>query len=813
MVSAMLSLLFKISSVAILYYLSAKAVSMLSLVESGSVFAIWPPTGIALAALLIFGYRIWPGILIGALALNLTLTPLLPSLQIAITNTIGPLTGFWFLSRYCDKKLFTSLKSMLLFFTSILIASTITSVGGASTLLLYGFITSQLFAHVCLSWFLGDLIGFLLITPFILSFSLKLNSSKNIFSIEGMLMLILLITMSLILFGPLELFDTIKYPVVYFLLLPLIWGVLRCSIQVSVSSILFVAIVSIYGTTLGFGPFLRSDPNESLILLQSFIGYMSALILLMIAIFREREHSLENAINLTITQNELLQKNRWYKEIFEISPVGIALNKMSGEFIDCNSALHNMCGYTKEEFIHLSYWDVTPIEYEEQETAQLKSLNLTGKYGPYEKEYIHKDGHRIPVLLNGVKSVDDDGEEYIWSVIQDMSAQKLIEENLRTEKEKAESANRSKSQFLANMSHEIRTPLNGILGFVDLLCKDETDIKRKEQCVYIKSSGSTLLAIINDILDFSKIENGKLEIENALFMSKDLFDAVANIYSELSQTKGIKFTYTISPSLPHALIGDILRIKQVLLNLLSNALKFTSSGGEINLYLDYNTETKRLSCKVKDSGVGIQSKNLNKIFHAFEQEDVSTTRKYGGTGLGLAISSRLIEMMGGELRVESVVGKGSTFSFDLIIEEGIETKPSQESSKDDGEMHFHAHALIVEDNKTNQALLGIFLDDFGMTFDLANDGLEALSLYEKGSYDVVLMDENMPNMNGIEATQKIRALEESKSLKHTPIIAVTANALTGDRGRFIEAGMDDYISKPYTEDDIQKVLAKYLTPS
>jgi len=647
---------------------------------------------------------------------------------------------------------------------------------------------------------------------------------------------------------------------------------------------------------------------------------------------------LTNITDYVHTQNELFQKNKWYKELFEISPVGIALNKMSGEFIDLNSTLHTMCGYTKEEFVKLSYWDITPLKYEKQEALQLESLLSKGVYGPYQKEYIHKDGHHIDVLLNGVKNIDNNGDEYIWSVIQDISElnkanntikanelkfrgvfeqandgiliiengiftscnekaveilgcemdyiigkspdaisptrqldgqlstekamkyieevlkgnaqvfewqhinsnntiidmeislslveesssntlialwrdisdRKIIEENLRIEKEKADAANASKSQFLANMSHEIRTPLNGMLGFVDILSKDENDVKKRKQFEYIKSSGVTLLAIINDILDLSKIENGKLQIENASFVSKDLFDAVANIYTELCLTKGIKFSYKLSALVPDVLMGDILRLKQVLFNLLSNAVKFTSKDGEIHLSVDYTLSTKILTCNVQDSGIGIESKNLSKIFNAFEQEDISTTRKFGGTGLGLSISHRLMQMMGGELKVDSILSKGSTFSFSLMIEKGEEDSLIQTDTYSDNTLKFKAHALMVEDNKTNQALLSIFLDEFGLTFDIANDGLEAVEWYEKNHYDLVFMDENMPNMNGIEATEKIRDMERSSSLKYTPIIAVTANALHGDKDRFLEAGMNEYISKPYNEDDIQIVLEKYL---
>jgi CheY-like chemotaxis protein len=358
------------------------------------------------------------------------------------------------------------------------------------------------------------------------------------------------------------------------------------------------------------------------------------------------------------------------------------------------------------------------------------------------------------------------------------------------------------------MSHEIRTPLNGILGFVDVLSKDEDNIKRKEQFEHIKNSGSTLLAVINDILDLSKIENGKLSIENVCFITQDLFDSVANIYTEMCQNKDIDFIYAMSSNIPNSLCGDVVRIKQVLFNLLSNALKFTPEGGKIILDITYNSENNKLHCSVKDSGIGIEAENLTKIFNEFEQEDISTTRKYGGTGLGFSISYRLVEMMGGKLEVESIIDEGSEFFFEFEIHEGKDEVSSMLDAQ--AETSLHGHVLMVEDNKTNQALLAIFLDDFGISYDIANDGVEALSMFDKGTYDIILMDENMPNMNGIEATHQIRIIEEKQQLKHIPIIAVTANALSGERERFLSAGMDDYISKPYNAQDLRKSLQKYL---
>ncbi|MCW9027180.1 MAG: ATP-binding protein, partial [Thiovulaceae bacterium] len=387
----------------------------------------------------------------------------------------------------------------------------------------------------------------------------------------------------------------------------------------------------------------------------------------------------------------------------------------------------------------------------------------------------------------------------------------LKQEELQEARENAEAASKFKSEFLANMSHEIRTPMNGVLGFVDKLSKGEKDAERLKQFKIVKSSGETLLSIINDILDFSKIETGKMDLEYYPCDIKQLLNDTSTIFSELVGSKNITFETSVNEKIPNCLLVDQLRLKQVVFNLLSNAVKFTPENGSITLTA--NVVNSMLHCSVKDNGIGIAKENQLKIFEAFGQEDGSTTRKFGGTGLGLSISSKLISMMGGILNVKSEVSKGSEFYFDIPIHlcrENISVSNKSEQEPISDIMSSSAHILIVEDNKTNQLLLKMILDELNFTYDVANDGLESLEFFKNNSYDLILMDENMPNMNGIEATKNIRQIESSKSLNKTPIIAVTANALSEDRERFLEAGMDEYISKPYTEDDIFNVLRKFI---
>ena len=515
---------------------------------------------------------------------------------------------------------------------------------------------------------------------------------------------------------------------------------------------------------------------------------------------------LTNINDYVNTRNKLEEKETSFKNLFDLSPVGISLNKMSGEFVELNSALHNMCGYTHDEFLKLSYWDITPIYYQKQEEKQLLDIQTKGRYGPYEKEYIHKDGSLINVLLNGITAKDSLGNSYIWSIIQDIT-------ELTKAKEKAEFSNQSKSRFLANMSHEIRTPMNGILGFIDILEKTEIDESRKNHFKHIRSSSQLLLSIINDILDLSKLESGKLLIEKSPVDTQDLFESVIGIYQNVCSNKNITFEYNKTTNMPASILTDIIRVKQVVINLLSNAVKFTPSGGKVSLNVKYDAESETLSCGVRDTGVGIAPENLDKIFKPFEQEDISTTRKYGGSGLGLAISSSIIELLGGEITLTSDLNEGSCFSFLISAKQSKDVKPIKSTSETSeiSTKKIEAKVLIVEDNATNQMLLSLYLDNLDLDYDIADDGLQAVEYFKNNKYDIILMDENMPNMNGIEATKIIRDLEKDENLNPVIIVAVTANALSGDRKRFIDSGMDDYISKPYSDTDIETIMNKYFT--
>jgi len=382
---------------------------------------------------------------------------------------------------------------------------------------------------------------------------------------------------------------------------------------------------------------------------------------------------------------------------------------------------------------------------------------------------------------------------------------KEINLTLRKAKEIAENASIQKSQFLANMSHEIRTPLNAITGFISLLNEKETDPEKLKYLQVVKNSSDSLLHIISDILDISKIENSMMKIEPANFNPYEELSAVAELFQLKAAEKDIVFSVQFN-SMPKTLYCNVLRIKQIFGNLLSNAIKFTPRGSRIKCAIWY--AKGRLNIRVKDYGIGIPKERHESVFNSFYQVE-GTTRKYGGTGLGLAISRQLATILGGDLTLQSEEGKGSTFKLSIVMSIPDEPQEELELLREE-HTPLSGHVLLVEDYEANRMFVGIILDNAGITYETANNGIEAIEKFKNGTYDLILMDENMPELGGIGATKAIRDIERERDQKHTPIISLTANALKGDRERFLQAGMDDYISKPVEPDNLLSVIRSFM---
>ncbi len=512
-----------------------------------------------------------------------------------------------------------------------------------------------------------------------------------------------------------------------------------------------------------------------------------------------------------------------FQQLYDSIDAIVAVIEKDGTMSMINKYGEELTGYSAKEissepyfwFDHFIPATIRPDIMEIIQSMKSSGTLISKKVNPW----VDKDGNTHMIQWSNSLIKDKNQDAAIVTVGIDITdkveAERIAKENQRLidEKTLAEKSNQAKSAFLANMSHEIRTPMNGLLGFIERLQKSEKDPERIKLFKTISNSGETLLNIINDILDFSKIEIGKMQLDLAPIYFTQTIEHVIDSFTQLASAKNITMHHTIDDTIPECIMGDETRFKQVLFNLINNAIKFTEENGHISLHISYKKDSRQLYVAVIDTGIGIAQENLQKIFDSFSQEDVSTTRKYGGTGLGLSISSQLVKLMGGELQVQSKVSEGSTFYFEIPVEtcslDDLEIQEETPQNEPEQDIRLKGHVLIVEDNKTNQILLSLILDDFGLSYDVVNNGSEAVLNVKQYQYDLVLMDQNMPIMNGIEATQIIRD-NEKETQQHLPIIAVTANALVEDRQKLLDAGMDDYISKPYTEDQILEVLLKHL---
>ena len=465
-----------------------------------------------------------------------------------------------------------------------------------------------------------------------------------------------------------------------------------------------------------------------------------------------------------------------------------------------NTKFCDVSGYSKEELIGQSH---NIIRHPDMPREVFKELWKTLQNKKVFKATIKnrtKDGGFYFVDTSIMPILDLDGtiEEYL-GVRYDVT-------ELIKARDMAISGEKAKSEFLSNMSHELRTPLNAIVGFSSILSRTIKEAKHLKYLSNIQESSANLIGLINDILDLSKLQSGNFSLSFHAFNLKESIQILLERFTTLIENSALDFQVSIEENANVSLSGDWLRISQIISNLVSNAIKFTPQGKKIEFKVAY--KDSKLLVNVIDEGIGLSQEAQEKIFKPFEQADNSTTRTYGGTGLGLSIVLNLVKQMQGEISLTSVEGKGSNFGVSLPLQE-LQKPDVLEALVDETQEReaLYGHVLIAEDNKTNQMLIKVFMEEFGLSYKIANDGVEAVDMFGCEKFDLVLMDENMPNLGGCEAMKRIHSLYGYE----VPIIALTANAMTGDRERFIKEGMTDYISKPIDDDVLYSVIKKCLS--
>lgn len=501
-----------------------------------------------------------------------------------------------------------------------------------------------------------------------------------------------------------------------------------------------------------------------------------------------------------------------FRRVVQASLIGVMVADLDGRVLDANDAFLQIVGYSRDDIASGRLrWDaITPPEHRAADERAIEQLHATGTTLPWEKEYLHKDGHRVPILL-GVTMLERGGTECTCFVV-DITEQKRTEQELKAAKEAADAASQAKSQFLANMSHEVRTPMNAIIGITELVLNTPLQAKQAEYLRMVLQSAESLLAVINDVLDFSKVESGKVELEHLPFsLRESIGDAVKSLALR-SHDKGLELALDVSPSVPDWLVGDSGRLRQIVINLVGNAIKFTREGEvvvEVSQLERHNGAVDVQFC-VADTGIGIPPDKLDKVFEAFEQADASTTRNFGGTGLGLAIVRRLVELMHGRAWVESKVGEGSRFYFTARLEICPEPPPERQLPRRAALKG--TRAIIVDDNATNRRIVEDVLASWELQPASCAGAAEALqqlrTAFRSGRpFELLLSDVNMPEIDGFTFLEQVR---RDPSLADITTIMLTSGDRTEDADRCQQLGVALRLMKPIKQSELYEAILDAL---
>ncbi len=949
------------ATLAVVYFGAAKLGFVFSFVD-GNVTLVWPPSGMALAALLLFGLRLWPGLVVGAFAATAsTGAPLGFALGTAIGNPLEAVCGYYLLRRLTDfDPALERPRDVLALLLGAAACSVMSATIGVAALSINGMAPWAAFWSIWRGWWLGDAMGIFVILPVVATWGKRFGIADfHGRGIEALWLMITVLVISSLVFGRWEEFAASSLPLQYLLFPLLAWGAFRFGPRGAATTSLVVVALAVWHTRNGQGPFVRTELNDSLVILWTFIGTVMLQSLFIAAAVAQRAQA----------RRALAASQRLSHIIVDKMPTLISYIDKDRQVGFVNQAFADWYQVSVEACRGRSIDSLLGTDLQAVHEPLLVQA-FAGKDGTVEASVTAHSGDIHELAVTVVPHHDEQGEiQGVVQVVEDITARKEEARALQTAKDAAEDMTRAKSRLLANMSHEIRTPLNGMIGMSELLLDTDLTPEQREFAEAVKRSGDTLVALINDILDFSKAEAGRVEFERVEFDLQEAVDDSLELVAEQAGGKGLELAALLAYEVPCHVVGDPTRLRQVLINLVGNAVKFTEEG-EVSVHVVVadadDTATAQqvtLRFEITDTGIGIDDTAGAELFEAFTQVDASSTRRFGGTGLGLAIVRELVSGMGGTFGFNSMPNQGSTFWFALpfgcrsskqlrahsalgaervlavcshplqqralqhllgphvsdieivsdigkararmaggreydvvildhappgldalasapelgsrdetqkarfIVATAVERRIASKALRAAGiervitrpfrtkrllheltQMRVEHDApaqaagdaraagsgavaeagdrpqverdraetgrrvLLAEDNPINQKVASRLLQKAGYRVDVVENGEEALNVWLRDSYDLIVMDCQMPVMDGYAATAAIREHEASRG-DRTPIVAMTAHALEGDRERCLQAGMDDYIRKPVSLEEFVAVLERWCDPA